>query len=328
MSELNLENGKNESPARFKNKLLISIVISLVIFIGLAIYADIGEVGKAFTQFRWKYIPLILALTLLNYLLRFFKWEYYLRNLEIRVKPVDSLLIFVSGLTMSITPARLGEVFKSFLLNKLNGTEISRSVPVIITERITDVLGLSILAAITFSSFRYGLGILIGILVFLILLILIIKSRRVSHKLLDFTKSTPLIKRVSESLRTSYETAHALFRLKQLAVALAISVISWGCECLAMYYVLQGFGLDISIQLSTFVFAFSSLAGAISMIPGGLVMAEGSMTGLLVLAEAPMGVAASATIMIRVCTLWFGIAMGLIAMFLIRNKVFRNQRQE
>jgi uncharacterized protein (TIRG00374 family) len=322
------ENYGEKPLGRFRKRLAISIIAGLVIFIGLAIYADVGKVTQTFAEFRWVYIPLILALTLLNYLLRFYKWDYYLRNISVKLKGTDSLAIFLSGLTMSVTPAKLGEVFKSYLLKRLNGTEISRSVPVVFAERITDVLGLLILAAISFSAFQYGKEVLIVVLASLLALVIVIKSRRISTRLLEITESVPLLNKLSDSLRIAYESAYTLFGFKNLIVATVISVISWGFECLAMYFVLQGFGVDASVLLSTFVFSFSSLAGAVSMIPGGLVVAEGSFAGLLIITGISKGVAASATMIIRFCTLWFGVVVGFIAFFLTGKRIGGGRRHE
>jgi len=321
MPEQKSENYGEKPLNKFKLRLAISIIAGLGIFIGLAIYADLREVAQNFAEFRWTYIPLIVALTLLNYLLRFYKWDFYLRNIGIKLKGRDSLTIFLSGLTMSVTPAKIGEVFKSYLLKRLNGTEVSRSVPVVFAERITDVLGLLILAAISFSAFQYGKEVLIVVLALLLVLIVIIKSRRICGRLIKITESVPLLNKLSDSLRMAYESAHSLFGLKNLTVATAISVISWGFECLAMYFVLEGFRINVSLLFSTFVFSFSSLVGAVSMIPGGLVIAEGSFAGLLILAGIPKGIAASATMIIRACTLWFGVIVGLI-IFLATRKIY------
>ena len=321
MSEQEIKSYVERPPNKFRNRLLASVIIGLGIFIGLSIYADIEAVAQAIVKFRWSFIPLILVLTLLNYLLRFCKWDYYLRNIGIRLKGGDSLAIFLSGLTMSVTPAKLGEVFKSYLLKRLNGTEISRSVPVVFAERITDVLGLLILAAISFSAFQYGKEVLIVVLALLLALIAIIKSRRICGGLLKVTESVPLLNKLSDSLRMAYESTHTLFGFKNLIVATAISVISWGFECLAMYFVLIGLGAGASIMLSTFIFSFSSLVGAVSMIPGGLLVAEGSFAGLLILSGMPKGIAATATMAIRLCTLWFGVIIGLITLLSIRKKI-------
>jgi uncharacterized protein (TIRG00374 family) len=321
MLEQKSENYGATLPTRFRKRLFFSLILGLLVFIAISVYADIREVTQAFAEFRWEYIPLIVALTILNYLLRFCKWDYYLRNISIKLRVRDSLAIFLSGLAMSVTPAKAGEVFKSYLLKKTRGTEVSRSIPVVFAERITDVLGLLILAVISFSAFQYGKEILGLVLAFLLALVIVIKSRRICTKLIEITEAVPLLNKLSDSLRIAYESAHTLFGFKNLIVAVVISVISWGFECVAMYFVLQGFGVDVSVLLSTFVFSFSSLAGAVSMIPGGLGVAEGSFAGLLILAGVSKGVAASATITIRFCTLWFGVIVGVITLFLIRGKL-------
>ncbi len=197
----------------------------------------------------------------------------------------------------------------------------------VFAERATDGLSLLILATISFSAFQYGTfqygnKVLLVILAMLLVLgVAVIQSRSLSNKLLEISKHIPLINKISESLRVSYESAYTLFGFRNLLVAVVISVISWGFECLAMYFVLQGFGADVSVLLSTFVFSFSSLIGAASMIPGGLVVAKGSFAGLLILAGVSKGIAASATMIIRLCTLWFRVILGLITLLLIREKI-------
>ena len=321
MPEQKPENYGEKSPTRFRNRLLLSIIVGIGIFVALSIYADIGEVTQAFARFRWSYIPLILTLTLLNYALRFYKWDYYLKKIGINLKAKDSLAIFLSGLTMSVTPAKLGEVFKSYLLKRLNGTEVSQSIPVVFAERVTDVLGLLILAVISFSAFQSGKESLIFVLAFLLTLIIAIRSRKICDKLLAISKSVPIIGKMSASLAMAYESAQTLFRMKIIVVATVVSIVSWGFECLAMYLILRGFGTDVSVLLSTFIFSFSSLAGAVSMIPGGLGIAEGSFAGLLIIAGVTKGIAASATVLIRFCTLWFGVLIGLITTFGVRERI-------
>ena len=320
MSEQKFENYGGKPLGSFKRRLVFSLAAGLAVFAVLSIYADVEQVGHALAQFGWGYVPLILLLTISNYLLRFCKWHFYLRSIGIAIGCRDSMVIFFSGLTMSVTPAKLGEVFKSYLLKRLNGTEVSRSVPVVLAERATDVLSLIVLAAISFSALEYGLEVLIAVLAVLLIPIVLLQSRRICIRLLEALKSLPLLARLSDSLITAYESAYALFRLRILLVALSISVISWGFECLAMYYVLLGFGVEASLPLSTFVFSFSSLAGAISMIPGGLAVAEGSFAGLLILSGFAREIAAGATVLIRFCTLWFGVMLGAVTLLLFRNR--------
>ena len=305
---------------KIKNRLLLFIIFGIAIFVVLSIYADINDMITAFYSFKWIYIPLILFLTFLNYIFRFFKWDYYLKNIGINISRKDSIIVFFSGLTMSVTPAKLGEVFKSYLLKKLNDTEISRSVPIVFAERATDMIGLIILAAIGFSAFGYGKEVLLIVMAFIILAILVIQSKRICLRLIDLISRIRFFSKFADNFYALYESAYTLFGLKNVLIAVSISVISWFFECLALFFVLKGFGVDASLLVSTFAFSFSTVAGAVSMIPGGLGVAEGSITGLLVMDGIPKAIAVGSTLIIRFCTLWFGVGIGIIALSIFNNK--------
>jgi uncharacterized protein (TIRG00374 family) len=95
----------------------------------------------------------------------------------------------------------------------------------------------------------------------------------------------------------------------------ALSALSWFFECLAAYACVRGLRLDLSLADTIAVFSLGSLAGALSFFPGGLGVAETSMTALIrVLGDVPKAAAAAATVLIRLATLWFAVAVGLIAL--------------
>src|SRR5262249_14423247 len=116
--------------------------------------------------------------------------------------------------------------------------------------------------------------------------------------------------RLAEPLRLFLGAGRTLLAPGALVLALALSVVSWVFACLACLLVLQGLGLDTTLRAATFLYAFASLAGAVSMLPGGLGVAEGSLAGLLVALGAPLPEAAAGTLLIRVATLWFAVALG------------------
>ena len=308
---------------KIKKRMLYSIIFGIFVIIVLLIYADVGKLTEAFLQFNWIYIPVIVLLTLLNYVFRFYKWDYYLGKIDIHIPKKDSFIVFFSGLVMSITPGKLGEVFKSYLLKQLDDIEISRSAPIIFAERLTDVMGLLILASVGIIVYDYGLNLLMAILAIFALIVLIIQSRTLSMRIIDFCERLPLVSNFVHHLRLSYESAYTLLRHKPLFYTIAISIVSWFFECIAMWYVLKGFGLDRTLLESTFVFAFSSLAGAVSMLPGGLGVAEGSIVGLLHTLDVSNAIATGTALIIRFGTLWFGVLLGIVVLSLNVHK-FQN----
>lgn len=303
------------------SKIVISVIAGIAIYAILSIYADINELLITLGNFNWIYLPLILLLAFLNYTLRFLKWDYYLRCLGIDIIRKSSAGIFLSGLSMSVTPAKLGEAFKSYLLKELNGIEISKTVPIIFAERCTDLIGLIILAAIGYSAFRYATKVLLAAILVIVIGISVIQSRKLCLNLVKL--NIPFVSKFTKILCNLYESTYALFRIKPLVIAVVISICSWFFECLALFFVLKGFGLNLPLLLPVFAFSFSTVAGGVSMIPGGLGVAEGSMAGILIFSGVTKTVAIASTLIIRFCTLWFGVLIGILTLSLYGFRIKR-----
>jgi hypothetical protein len=131
-----------------RNKLLLGFGLGVAVVLGLVIFSDLRELSRTLESFAWELIPLILGLTLLNYALRFVKWHYYLGRIGARgVGLGSSLAIFLSGLTMAMTPGKVGELLKSVLLRRVAGTPVAASAPIVMAERLTDGVALLFLSA-------------------------------------------------------------------------------------------------------------------------------------------------------------------------------------
>ncbi|NWF78460.1 MAG: flippase-like domain-containing protein [Chloroflexi bacterium] len=303
-----------------QGKLLVSLLLGLAVVIVMGLVSDASAVRQAFGTFRWALLPAILGLTALNYLLRWLKWEYYLRRLRLGagVTRLDSGLIFTAGLVMSVTPGKLGEVFKSVLLKRVNGTPVSRSAPVVLAERLTDGLAMLLLMALGLTLYPPARFAFVVLVVASLAGILVLQYRRLALALIDGTARLPFGMRIAPRLHTIYASTQQLLAWRVLLIATLISTLSWGFECLAFYYVLVGLGMagtPLLLLQATFIFAASTLFGLVSFLPGGLGVSEASSVGLLV---AIIGLSAStattATIIIRFCTLWFGVLLGVIAL--------------
>ncbi len=72
-----------------------------------------------------------------------------------------------------------------------------------------------------------------------------------------------------------------------------------------------------------FLFAVTTIAGAVSFLPGGLGVTEGGMIGGL----AWMGMledeasASAAAYLIRLVTLWFGVGLGIVSLAIFRVRM-------
>ncbi len=141
---------------KLRQRVIISVVVAGVLYLAFTIYADFNQVIKTFGRFNLWLIPILLLLSFFNYFARFLKWDYYLSVVKIKLKKIDSLSTFMSGLIMSVTPAKLGEVLKSILVKEIAGEPISKTAPIILAERVTDFLSLLAISIAGAIVFDYG----------------------------------------------------------------------------------------------------------------------------------------------------------------------------
>ncbi|HXZ56334.1 MAG TPA: lysylphosphatidylglycerol synthase transmembrane domain-containing protein [Gaiellaceae bacterium] len=296
---------------KLKRAILLTVALAVAVAIGFGLYADWGKIRAELGTFDWKLFPLALALTALNYLIRFGRWHVYLGRLGISVPLGRSFSIFVAGLTMTITPGKLGEVLKCGLLRRGFGVPVRRSAPVVLAERVTDASGVVVLAVIAGARTDHWVLLVIA-LTGVAAIVAVVHS--------------PLLGRFA-AFGEAPEAARKLLGGGLLAGMTAVSAASWFCECLAAYVCVRGLHLGLSLADTVVVFSVGSLAGALSFLPGGLGVAEASMTGLIrALGDVSKAGAAAATVLIRLATLWFAVALGLAGLA-VEQRLARRQRQ-
>jgi uncharacterized protein (TIRG00374 family) len=302
---------------KLRNRLLIGLGLGILVTLGLAFWSDLSSLEQVLTRFRWEFFPLAIACTLFNYLLRFFKWHYYVRRIGARDLPVsDSARLFIAGFPLAMTPGKVGEALKALWLSEWSGVPFSRGLPVVLAERFSDGLAVLALSALGIFSFPDLWPAFLITLAGLLMIVVLSQIRPLMHAILQALERVPIIGSKTRPLRDFYEAGYQLLRPQPLFLAVALGTVSWLGEGIGFYLILLGLGLPASASIlssAVFVLAVSTLVGSASALPGGVGAAEASITGLLLLTmTTDHAAAAAATLLIRLATLWFGVSLGLI----------------
>ena len=297
-------------------KLLLLVFLAAAVFVGLAAYGDFRNVGQRIASFPISYLSAAIALAVLNFLLRFLRWSYYLKILKIDVPFKLSLLVFFSGLALSITPGKLGELVKAYFLNSRAGVRMALSIPAVLTERLTDVVAVVLLGLVGLAllpeSTRW---ILVGVLALTGLLLCLLVSKHNEHLL-----RLPVLRRWRDEIQVSREGIRRLTTPKPLFVAISLGVLAWLCEGLAFWLILQGLDTEILVLQALPIYASATIAGAITTLPGGLIGTEGTMLALLQQAGVARDGATAATLLVRLVTLWLAVGLGMIALGVLNRR--------
>lgn len=309
------------APSRPGRRILVTIVLAVFVFAGLSLLSDVRALGSSLSTFDWAALGFALLLVLGNYMLRFLRWQYLLRRLDVHVPTGTSALVFLAGFVMSVTPGKMGEVFKSLLLSEYRGIGVARTASVVVAERLLDLVALVVLVSLGSTAFTFGASIAFAGAAVVLVIVLGCTVRAVGERGFRLLERFRFAARFVPKLREAYDALHALTRPVPFFVGGFYALAGWTLECLATWYLVQGFaGAHISWQGATFSYAAGTLAGALAMLPGGLGVAEVGMAGLFRAASPTLSfpTATAATILVRLSTLWFGVVLGALALFVLR----------
>jgi len=273
----------NPRMPRGARRVLSLLIAAVVVFAAASVAGDLRGLGNRLTGFGWWAFATAIGLALCNYAIRFVRWSLYLRRLEVAVPPASSVVVFLAGFALSITPGKVGELIKSYLLREIHGIPVTRTAPVVVAERMTDLVALLVLTAI--GAAAYGVAVEVAALGGAVIGIglLVLMSPRLCHAAVDLLTRPRPLRRFRARGHLLYDGIAELSRPVPLLWSTALAVVSWGCECVGFSLVLSAFpGTSVSLGLAILIYAATIIAGALSFLPGGLGVTEGTMTLLLV----------------------------------------------
>lgn len=320
--------------------MLAGVLFGMLVYVGMLVWADAGDVGTALKRIPLWVVPACCALSFANYLVRFIKWQRYLALLDVKLDRSTSFQIYLSGLSMSVTPGKMGEVFKCWLIKKVNGTPIHTTAPIVVAERVTDLLGYLILVAIggiqTMPEHAWIFWVTLGVCAVALALA---GSEWFADLTAGLFKRLPYVWRLVPRIEGSFASTRILLAPREIFMPTIVSVIGWGLECTGFWLIANAVVPDsIPFLYAVFAYAFSAVAGAVLIIfPGGLGITEYSMGKLLVTRyegvggltlEAARAQATGPVILARFCTLWFAVLVGFIATGLFTRRFGRIESEE
>ena len=315
---------KNTIIGRFRQGLGLGLGLAVLVYGVYFVRADFSKVASSLGGFAWQWLPVLLLLSLGNYAMRFLRWELYLRMLDIRVPLRTSASIFLAGLSMSITPGKVGEFLKSYLLKEAAGIPMARSAPVVFVERVGDLLSLVLLASFGVATYggRQAVPVLLVAGLAIAAAIVVLHSRRLSGMTVSILSKVPLGDRVAPKLEEALDASRALLGARALVVGLGLASLAWYFECMGYWLAFGAFGVtDFPHSVGVFAYSFSTVLGVVS--PGGLGPTD---VGLIEIAMSfseglTRDVATAASFLVRLCTLWFAVAIGAVALMRFRGVV-------
>jgi uncharacterized protein (TIRG00374 family) len=185
-------------------------------------------------------------------------------------------------------------------------------------ERISDTLVMLLLATTGLVLFDWDSTVFVVVGVVAVAAIMALRHRGLASLLFRGAARFPPARRLLPPMEDFHDSSRLLLSLPGLSWALGLGLVAWSLECLTFFLVLAGLGRPMTWELliqAGFIFPVASLAGSLSLLPGGLGVTEGSITGMTqAIVGAPRSLAAASALLVRAVILGFGFTLGLAAM--------------
>ncbi|MFN8375221.1 MAG: lysylphosphatidylglycerol synthase transmembrane domain-containing protein [Anaerolineae bacterium] len=325
---------------KYRNQILAGLAIAFLIYIGLLALIDTQQLINHLQTYPWVLLIPVVLLKVLSWGLHFLKWQYYLGVIGARdkISVRDSLVLFVSGFTLAVSPGKIAEVLKAVVLKAKTGVPIARSIPVVVAERVID--GTSVLT-IVFAALLLG-GSTLNIdqwvrafIFFAASLIAVgliaVQIKPLAYWLLGIVGKLPLIKRIHKPLIEFYESTREVFQLKHVLITTLFGALAYTIDSFGMTIVLSGFGLPFTWTLflqTMFIFGFTAAFGALSGSPNGAGTTEVSSGTLYASMIAPLNpvfdtsAIAAAVLVGGFLYKWLRVLVGMAVAVIFRKRLF------
>ncbi len=295
------------------------IVAMLAAFVALAmIAAALSGVDELLRQLAKIDLPLLatmLGLALASFSLRCLRWHYCARAVGVDVPFPRQALFFFAGFAMTVTPGKVGEVLRLWLLRQSHGYRYETTAPLLLIDRLADTAGIAAVGCVGALS----LGVYREVSLFVLAVALAANLAFLRPQLFIAMVNiaygwTGVAPRLFARLRVALKLMRRLARPGIYGPVLLVTAAGWALESYSFHLVLTRLSGDVPLAAAAVVFCLSILMGVATMLPGGVGGAELGMVGLLIAMGVAESAAVAGTAIMRVTTLWFAVLLGFLCL--------------
>jgi hypothetical protein len=258
----------------------------------------------------------------LGFPLRGLRWATLLRGTGFRIAVRDSTeILYLSWLVNCIVPAKLGDVYRAYLLRINSTASLSRTFGTVFIERVLDIFTIAVLGiAAGYWSFRSGLppeiqavfG--VAVVIVIALAVALLTLRNLGRRIVVAMRFLPA--RIVEFYDRFEEGVFGALKRRQLPFLGLLGVAIWMTESMRLYFVIKALGfsdVEIGISGAVFVALIGSLLTAVPLSPAGLGIVEAGIVGILTLVYGvPLAEATAIALLDRVISVFSVIVFGAI----------------
>ena len=315
-------NHPTPTPPKWERGIILSVIGAAVVYLVMVIWSGADQVWQALETIPVWLLPSLAGLIFFTYILRFIRWQWYLAVMGHSIPARNSFQIFLASFALAASPGKAGESIKALLLKQRWNVPFSQGVAALFCERFTDALSVVVLICLsvfTLAEAKWAIAIVGTLQIGLIVLLQYPKfiKRYCLHPLGRWSKLRPIM----ATLETAIDSTSLLLQPRLLLGSLVLGMVAWGLEGIGLFTLFQHLGdVNVTPYQAVIIHNSAGLLGALSMVPGGIGSTEAIGLSLALIYGATKTMAVTAIFLIRLLTLWFAIAIGIVALLTFQRR--------
>ena len=287
-------------------------------YVGLLLWVDRSKGLLTGFERLYSLLPTLMLFSLVSYLARYARWYWLLTRAGVAIRPARGLVAYLSGFAFTATPGKVGELLRIRYFQPM-GVHPELVVSAFVYERVFDLIVVLCLAGIAAANF--GVFPVVGIFVMLVLSTVFLLAKFPNRVLLlaGYLERRHLrrLARLTEVFSRGFAHTTTWLNPLDVFVSAVTGLAAWSLTAYAFVLLLDQLGLEVPTLMAFSLYPVAILAGAASMMPGGIGSTEAVLIALLAAVGVSLADGAIAAIGIRLATLWFATLLGLISMILL-----------
>ena len=297
----------------FSKSLWKIALASVAVYSVLILAGDAPALAGVLDGFQWGYLPLALGIFSVSVSVRALRYHAWLKTMVPGIGYLETARYYVAGLSLLVTPARMGEAVIYIFIKERFGTAKSRTVPLVLLERFYDLVGLSVLLAVSMTYSRSEPA-LLALPAALVAAALLVSGRKdLIERLLARLGRIRFLSKFAPDAAGSSQTLFSLTRPRFFAFSAGLGTAIPLLDMVGAYMLILGLGVELAFPEAVFAISVSVIVAALSFIPGGLFVAEGGQIGILTgLYGVGYAQALLFALMYRMSFTWFLTGAGIV----------------
>lgn len=289
----------------------------LLLYLTILLLADKNKGFFDYANAALAQLPVLMSLALFSLGLRYVRWYWLLRWSGNFCPVLGGWWAYLSGFALTATPGKVGELLRIRYFDRL-AVSADRVMSAFVFERALDVIVVFFLAVIFIADMRiFGLAASFASLLLLSLVLAGLnpeKFIRLSCYCLE--KKWLRFMRIFDFLANVFVGCRVWIRLGPVVVSLIMGAAAWALNAYSFVYLIDNLDIQLPLLAAFSTYPMSMLAGAASMLPGGVGSTEAAIVIQLNWHGVDTATAFLVAVVIRLGTMWFSVFCGFIAILI------------